>query len=160
VARGDDAYMGSRLRSARTNSARAVITAILSVFVCAASLAQTMRPTDGQEEPPAAFLRNAANFDDPLCLDWTDGCTVCSRSKTDLAAIDCSNTKPGCEPHFPYCTHPNAKLISRFCDVVRVGNNRCIGLPGNVHYACTKLGPVPLRPQTSLVICEHFLGSR
>ena len=43
--------------------------------------------------------------EDPTCLEWTDGCTVCQRRAEGPA---CSLPGIACQPETPHCLHRHA----------------------------------------------------
>src|SRR5262249_52287529 len=54
------------------------------------------------------FLLNVHNFDDPLCLQWTNGCEACRRQGN---GVTCSDPDPTCKPYYTICTEANFSSV-------------------------------------------------
>ncbi len=68
----------------------------------------SMRPAAGEETPtavPAAtngVATQSYGLNDPKCLEWTDGCVVCTKD-------GCSNIGIACQPKAISCRDPLSK---------------------------------------------------
>ena len=67
------------------------IAALVAATVLIGALAPSRHP---------ALARSVA--EDPACLEWTDGCTVCQRRADGPA---CSLPGIACQPEVPRCLH-------------------------------------------------------
>jgi hypothetical protein len=98
---------------------------------------------------PEGYLSNVKNYDDPLCLQWSNYCDKCTRDPNDLNVVTCEQGPAECERKYVDCLQPNFKLAFKFC--------RSINSNGNL-YAPTissKAGPNAGRfPSTSLITCD------
>jgi hypothetical protein len=68
----------------------------LPIFVGVLSCALADQPTPPSMPPARPVPMQAYGSDNPACLEWTDGCTVCTKSET--GEIACSTPGIACQP--------------------------------------------------------------
>jgi hypothetical protein len=149
----------ARVGAGRWNSAPILRGVLLSLIgLVFAQDCRYVQPA--RAEPVAGFLTDAENFNDPLCLEWSDGCKTCRRDGRDLANIDCRRSMGACEAHYTVCEKINIIVAKSICNVIVVGNNTCRTAKNYGDFVCTKM-PVRLDlPRTQLVQCKHFIQPR
>jgi hypothetical protein len=91
--------------------------------------------------PPPDFLTNVHNYDDPLCLAWSNGCEICRRDKNRPSVINCNRIGDTCEIHYTICNNLNTSVARKICDALTVADNDCVIGKDNTQFKCSKCLP-------------------
>jgi hypothetical protein len=70
----------------------------ISAMVCVAASLDARADAPNPGPMPRTHPLPLASYasDNPSCLEWTDGCTICAKSRTDAPA--CSTPGIACQP--------------------------------------------------------------
>lgn len=95
-------------------------------------------------------------YDDPLCLEWTNGCDACKRAINNKESqTSCASEGYECEVTFVYCRTENEKAASKFCAQIYNGYNYADLQPDGT-YLWTRRAALNRTPRHTLIECLKF----
>ena len=100
-----------------------------------------------------SFYQSTKGYDDPLCLQWTNGCETCKRIYINKEAkISCEEKTDACSVGNVYCEIEDEKLASKFCAVLSDDINIGTFKPGH-GYLWTRAGVLNKPKRHTLLRC-------